>query len=211
MHSIAIFGGTFDPVHNGHLKTSSNIQSNIHFDSYYFVPCKTPTLKASSLANSKQRTEMLDLALGKFKEFTLDLREINRDTPSYMVETLKSFRTENPNDSISLIMGYDAFLSLPQWHEWKKIIQLANLLVINRANFSNLAIPETIQGLLKKHQCSDKSQLIRSPFGKILLFDAGNYDISSTDIRKELQQKGNVSNKLPTEVYDYIKQSGLYQ
>lgn len=211
MRSIAIFGGTFDPVHNGHIQTSAAIQSNFHFDYYYFVPCKIPTIKPNSFANTQQRIDMLQLAIKNFKNFSLDLREVNRDTPSYMVETLKSFRDENEDASISLIIGYDAFLSLHHWHQWENIIELANLLVINRNNYAHLAIPEAVELLLKQHQCVRKSQLLTSRSGTIILFDAGNYEISSTDIREELKLKKNVEDKLPKAVYEYIKQSGLYQ
>lgn len=121
MYSIAIFGGSFDPIHNGHLQTSLAIQKYFNFDSYIFLPCKTPTLKPATVANSEQRIEMILRAINRYKQnFKLDLREIERTTPSYMVETLESFRAESPEASITLIIGYDAFISLSQWHQWQK-------------------------------------------------------------------------------------------
>lgn len=211
MRSIAIFGGTFDPIHNGHIQASLAIQASFHFDSYYFVPCKVPTIKPPSFANSQQRIEMIQLAIQNHKNFILDTREINRDTPSYMVETLESFRKENEEASITLVMGYDALISLPKWHEWKKIIQLANLLVINRHEFAQHPIPDEINLLLKKHQSERKSQLLTNKAGVIILWDAGNYKISSTSIREEIKQKKNMEQMIPNDVYEYIKEWQLYQ
>ncbi|MCL9684628.1 nicotinate-nucleotide adenylyltransferase [Legionella maioricensis] len=211
MRSIAILGGTFDPVHNGHIQTSLFIQSNFNFDDYFFLPCKTPTLKPPTCANTQQRIEMLQLAIKSHPDFKLDLREIKRDSPSYMVETLASFRKENTDAAITLIMGYDAFLSLPQWYQWEKIIKLANLLVINRNQFSTYPMPEAIKMLLTEHKTEIKTDLLIKPAGTIYLFDAGNYEISSTHIREELKKNKPVETKLPKEVGEYIKQQELYR
>ena len=211
MRSIAILGGTFDPVHNGHIQASLSIQSNFNFDSYYFLPCKTPTLKPPSSANTQQRIEMLQLAIRNHPDFKLDLREIKRDSPSYMVETLTSFRKENEHAAITLIMGYDAFLSLPQWYQWERIIELANLLIINRNQFSTHPMPESISKLLMQHKTEFNTDLLTKPAGVIYLFNAGNYEISSTHIREELKKNKLVETKLPKEVYEYIKLQALYQ
>ncbi|BCA95282.1 putative nicotinate-nucleotide adenylyltransferase [Legionella antarctica] len=211
MHSIAILGGTFDPVHNGHIQTSLSIQSNFKFDDFYFLPCKAPTLKLPTCARPVQRIEMLQIAIKHYPDFKLDLREIRRDSPSYMVETLASFREEMKNTAITLIMGYDAFLSLPQWHQWHRIIELANLLVINRSLFSKHPIPEAIKKLLIQHETKRKTQLLTQPAGAVFLFNAGNYEISSTHIRDDLKKNKSVETRLPGEVYEYIKTQELYQ
>lgn len=211
MHSIAIFGGTFDPVHNGHIKTSLTIQSYFRFDSYYFLPCKNPTIKPQSSASSKQRVEMLELAIKPYSDFKIDTREIDRDTPSYMTYTLQSVRSEHNNASLTLIIGYDALLSLPGWYQWEKIITLANLLVINREEFSQQPIPEPIKNLLNQNRNDDKNALLSHKSGIMCLFDAGHYDIASTRIREQLKQHKELKNELPESVYDYIKRQGLYQ
>jgi nicotinate-nucleotide adenylyltransferase len=211
MHSIAIFGGTFDPVHQGHIKTSVAIQSHFKFDSFYFLPCKTPTIKPPAQANNAQRIQMLQLAIKQYPDFKIDLREVNRDSPSYMVETLQSFRQVHINSSINLIMGYDAFLSLSQWHQWNKISDLANLLIINRSYYSEHPIPEEIKKLINLHVNDTDSILKIRKSGVVCFFDAGNYVISSTELREKLRQHQNVENELPENVYAYIKQWGLYQ
>ncbi|RUR09593.1 nicotinate-nucleotide adenylyltransferase [Legionella sp. km772] len=210
MHSIAIFGGTFDPIHNGHILTSLAIQKSFQFSSYRFIPCKVPAIKPASTASTEQRIHMLRLALKNYNQFEIDLREIKRDTPSYMVETLKSLRKDYPYASITLILGFDAFLSLPKWYQWEKIIELANILVINRE--AALAEPSsTINNeLLKKHQVNDKKFPLYQPAGVIYQFNAGNYPISSTEIRAALKKKCIVDKQLPEEVANYIKQQKLY-
>lgn len=211
MHTIAIFGGTFDPIHKGHLQTSLTLQAYFGFDSYIFLPCKMPTIKPPTHASSEQRISMIQLAIKDYPYFKLDLREIMRDTPSYMVETLESFRLQNPNASIILIIGYDAFLSLPRWFQWEKLITFAHLLIINRLEFSHQPIPKNLHQFLKKYERNNKENLLTTPAGSIFLFDAGNYSISSSLIRDEIRKGVNVKNKLPFQVYEYIKSQGLYQ
>lgn len=217
MYSIAIFGGTFDPVHLGHIQTSINIQNHARFDRYFFLPCKVPVLKAQALASTQQRIDMLELAIKDIPYFQIDVREINRESPSYMVDTLKSIKKEYPNTSITLILGYDSFISLPQWHQWEQLIHLAHLFVINRDAFVSLDIPKSIQHLIQLHKSSDFSQLKNHECGLIYEFDAGNYNLSSSALRLELKNRKNsegtalnTANKLPKGVYEYIVSSGLY-
>lgn len=209
MYSIALFGGTFDPVHNGHIQTSLTIQHQFHFDSYRFIPCKVPTIKPAAIANNEQRIAMLELAINKHGFCDIDLREIKRETPSYMVETLESIRQEHPEASLTLVLGYDAFLSLPKWHQWENIIKLAHLLVINRDAF-NIQPSDLMKEFLHKYKTKDKECLKNKHSGTIYEFNAGDYPISSTEIKSELKKHSNVSTQLPIEVYDYIKQQGLY-
>jgi nicotinate-nucleotide adenylyltransferase len=194
MRNIALFGGTFDPIHNGHIQTSLAITTAFDFDSYLFLPCKTPTMKPPAYASNQQRIEMIQLAIKPYNAFALDLREMNRDTPSYMVHTLTSLKEEHPSDVITLILGYDAFLSLPKWHEWEKVVSMAQLLIMNRSSSASKEIPELLQNL-----------------SSVRFFDAGDYDFSSRQIREELKQGIDVSSKLPKAVYDYIKENELYR
>lgn len=209
MQRIAIFGGTFDPVHEGHIQTSIKIQHAFHFDDYYFLPCKNPLLKSSPTATPNQRIDMLRLALAEYPFFKIDLREMMRDTPSYMIDTLSSFRMEYAKACITLIIGYDAFLSLPQWHQSNKILKLANVLVINR-NSSQQVTTEELQKLMNSHQSEEKEVLLNNKFGIIYCFNAGNYDISSTRIREQIKNKQTTGDALNTRVLEYIKSSRLY-
>ncbi len=209
MYSIAIFGGTFDPIHNGHIQTSLVIQEAFHFDSYRFIPCKLPTIKPPSEATTAQRVYMLELAIKNYKQFEIDLREINRTTPSYMVETLQGLRDEYKHAAITLILGYDAFLTLPKWHHWQELIKLANLLIINRDSF-NLKLSESLQSFQEQHLVKNKEVILNHHAGTIYQFNAGNYPISSTQIKTQLRENLDVSNQIPRDVYQYIKTHKLY-
>lgn len=210
MHSIAIFGGTFDPIHIGHLKTSLTIQAYFKFDSYVILPCKIPVTKAPARATQEQRIKMIELAIKKFSFFKVDSRELERDSPSYMVDTLESFRLDFPQAAITLIIGYDAFHSLMHWHQWEKLITLANILVINRNEFAQQELSEPMHNFLKTYQSEDKTAILKERSGTIFLFDAGDYTISSTKIRESIKQNIDVSHMLPPEEYQYIKNEGLY-
>lgn len=211
MFSIAIFGGTFDPVHYGHLKTSINIQKHFKFDLFCFVPCKIPVIKAPSQATPEQRVQMLELALQDYPQFKIDTREIDRSSASYMVDTLKSFRTEHPKSAITLILGYDSFLSLTKWHQWERLTSLANLLVINREEYSNEKIPTPLQMLMTEHKGDNHTTLVHSESGVIQFFDAGHYELSSTKIREQIKKYNDLSDVMPIQVYEYIKKHELYQ
>jgi len=192
MKRLLIYGGSFDPPHLGHIKTACVVQKKFKFDEFLFVPCKSPVLKAKSIASSEQRLAMLKLALAPYPEFKIDTRELTRDTPSFMVDTLTSIQQDYKNNaSITLLLGMDAFLELPRWHQCEKLITLCDLLVMQRADdHKNPKIPAELQAKLKH----------------VTFFDAGNYPIASSALRKKLEK-----NLLPQAVYDYIITHQLYQ
>ena len=222
MQTILIYGGTFDPPHYGHLNTAKAIQKHVHFDRFIFLPCKIPVLKANALASSEQRIHMLKLALEHDSEFEIDDREIVRSTPSFMVETLENFRQElGTQVAITLCIGMDSFMQLPQWKSWEKLLTLSHLLVIERADnpidygtdkplpiLPNL--PETMRKLLLTHESLDKNTLLTKAYGSIVRFDAGYYPISSSWLRSQLQSGHNIEAYLPANVYQYIKEQALY-
>jgi nicotinate-nucleotide adenylyltransferase len=209
--SLAIYGGTFDPPHNGHLNTAIAIQNYFHFERFLFLPCKVPVLKEAALATTEERLHMLQLALSDFKTFTIDPREIERETPSYMVDTLRSYREEwGEKLSITLCMGLDTFKQLHLWHEWQAIISLCHLLIMKRPSVDENTLPLPLKKLLSK-QVKDKKLLLNSPSGKLFYFDAGQYPISSTALREQLIQGKDVSAYIPANVYSYIKKQALYR
>ena len=210
MKTLLIYGGAFDPPHDGHIKTALAVQRDLHFDRFVFLPCKTPVLKNATLATSKQRIHMLQLALQPYPEFEIDPREITRSTPSFMVETLKSFREAlGYKVAITICLGTDAFIQLPQWHCWQKILELSNILVIRREQINEQELPE-IKKLVLTHETFDKKALKTQAFGKIYQFDAGQFPISSSWLRSQMQAGYNIEEYLPANVYQYIKDQALY-
>jgi len=205
---ILIYGGSFDPPHLGHIKTACAVQQTFSFEKFIFVPCKQSVLKNKSIATNKQRLDMLKLALepyanAKFR-FEIDTRELDRDTPSYMVDTLESFHLDNHyinHASFTLLLGMDAFLDFPRWHQWEKILTLCDLLIMQRAGFhQNKPIPQELQAALNTSSC------------KLHFFEAGNYPIASSTLRERINAHETLEkNQLPKAVHDYIKAHQLYQ
>lgn len=212
MQSSLIFGGTFDPIHKGHINTVINVQNHLLFDEVIFLPCKTPLLKDAAKACAKQRVDMLNIALNDFPEhpFTIDTCEITRNSPSFMVTTLEDYRERlNYHDaSLTLLIGMDTFLQLPKWHQWKNILSLANLLIINRPG--TYPLTPTLDDVLKAHETVKKEELTRSTHGLIYRFDAGHYDVSSTNIRQSIQEHSSCNSMLTDGVIHYIQHHQLY-
>ena len=210
--NLLIYGGSFDPPHLGHLNIALNVQRHFHFQSFIFLPCKTPVLKQPTMATATSRIDMLKLMLKRHSEFSISTREIDRKSPSYMAETLASYRNElGPSISITLLLGMDAFLNLNRWHAWEKIPGLCNLLIIKRPSELDHKIPNALKSLLLDHQCSNPLVIKNHPYGKIAYFEAGEYFISSTQIREKIQLKIEIHTDLDPVVYDYIRTHRLYQ
>ncbi|OGV51262.1 MAG: nicotinate (nicotinamide) nucleotide adenylyltransferase [Legionellales bacterium RIFCSPHIGHO2_12_FULL_42_9] len=241
MDNLLIFGGTFDPIHYGHINTAINVQQFFHFEQFAFLPCKIPVLNKQSLtAPSQHRLAMLNLALAEQKKhyhFYVASNEIARDSPSYTLTTLNEFRNECGKAlPITLLLGFDVFCQLSQWNQWQQLIELANLLVINRAGYDEDNLPVEMKALLLAHETTNPKALLKTPHGLIARFDAGNYDISSTRVRGSLISKKPTStpeldpaqksldvvagmavkdkkspiNLLPNTVYHYILDNKLY-
>jgi nicotinate-nucleotide adenylyltransferase len=209
MNNIAIYGGTFSPVHWGHIKTACCIQEHMQFHDFRFLPCKTPVLDKKSTASVQDRIAMLELAL-KPLSFAIDLSETQRSTPSFMCETLRDLRKNDQHSSITLIMGMDGFMQLPRWRDWETLLDYAHIMVIERAEIQP-CFSVVLHELLKRHHTNDKQALLTSTCGKIYRFDAGHYAISSSHVRDALKKKQDIRQLVPDVVYEYICQHHLFE
>lgn len=214
MNPILIYGGSFDPPHWGHFKTALAVQHACHFQTVFFLPCKTPVLKKPTQADAHHRLNMLQLMLDAstaVPEFKISTIELDRSTPSYMTETLQQIRkTAGSSCSITLLLGMDAFLCLPQWHAYDTLPTLCNVLVIHRPGVLCPAVPDTLTRLFPI-SCQNAHDLRKHPHGAIAYFNAGDYPLSSTDIREKIRSGQDVSEDLPKSMEDYIKHHGLYR
>ncbi|MFA6408901.1 MAG: nicotinate-nucleotide adenylyltransferase [Gammaproteobacteria bacterium] len=207
---IGILGGTFDPVHLGHLHLAKNVLEKLNLSEIRFIPCFKSAYNKKIIASPEQRLAMLKLATATEKCFLVDDCEIKRGGISYTFDTLTKLRTEFPNTPLYLTIGMDTFQQLPTWYRWKDILSLSHLVIADRPNTQEIQNPD-LKSLLIKHSLQNLAKLQSSPASGILQLAINPLPISSTDIRQALAKKENVANLLPPAVYHYIIEQNLYK
>ncbi|MGF6422373.1 nicotinate-nucleotide adenylyltransferase [Lelliottia sp. 489] len=208
----ALYGGTFDPVHYGHLKPVEILANLIGLQRVIIMPNNVPPHRPQPEATSEQRKEMLALAIADKPLFQLDERELRRDTPSYTSQTLQEWRAERgPTQPLGFIIGQDSLLNFPSWHQYETILQNSHLIVCRRPGYPLTMKEEQHQAWLNAHLTNDVEDLHTLPAGKIYLAETPWFDISATLIRERLQQDLSCDDMLPAPVLHYIHQHGLYQ
>lgn len=208
----ALFGGTFDPVHFGHLKPVEILANLIGLQRVIIMPNNVPPHRPQPEASAEQRKHMLELAIADKPLFQLDERELRRDTPSYTSQTLQEWRAERgPTQPLGFIIGQDSLLNFPSWHQYQTILQNSHLIVCRRPGYPLTMKEEQHQEWLDTHLTNDAEDLHTLPAGKIYLAETPWFDISATLIRERLQQDLSCDDLLPASVLNYIRQQGLYQ
>jgi nicotinate-nucleotide adenylyltransferase len=208
---IGILGGTFDPVHYGHLRLALDVKEHYALDEVRLMPCKIPPHKTQLVASEQQRLNMLQLAILNEPSLTLDTRELHRAGPSYTIDTLTSLRTEfGTEHALCLIMGFDAFLSLPTWHRFDELIGLAHLIVMQRPGFDMASLGQ-MRDFYQTHCAVTPAQLRQQPSGLVSLFAARQMAISASEIREKIRERHSVRYLLPDSVWDYIDVHDLYR
>ena len=209
MRTLGVFGGTFDPIHYGHLRTASEMLQALRFDEVRFMPCGNPPHRETPHADAILRLEMVRVATEGQYGFVVDDRELHREGPSYSVDTLSALRKEFPLWSIGLIIGMDAFLKLPKWHHWTEILQLAHIVVAHRPGWR---APDTgpLGELLADRGTHRIGDLHQENAGHIYIHDVTQLEISSSDIRELVSMGKDPRFLLPDEVCDVIENSGCY-
>ena len=209
MKPIGIFGGTFDPVHIGHLRTACELLNYLDLAQIHFVPCRLPPHQKSPYASPDVRLAMLRAALKDSDGFITDDREFLREGVSYTVETLGSFRDEFPDRSLCLMIGMDAFFEFDTWHRWQDILKLAHLVVACRPG---TAVAETAASgeLLARHGAKDPSDLQQEKSGRIFVHAVTQLEVSSSAIREIIGGGGTAQFLVPEVVAEIIEASGCY-
>jgi nicotinate-nucleotide adenylyltransferase len=209
MRPIGIFGGTFDPVHYGHLRTAFEMLQALRFDQVRFVPCGDPPHRGATFADAKQRLRMVDVAIRDLAGFVSDDRELRRDGPSYSVDTLTTLREEYPERSLGLIVGMDAFLGLPRWHRWQEILGLAHIVVAHRPGWKAPDIGP-LGTLIADHGTHKVDELHDASHGRIHIHAVTQLEIASTEIRDLVAAGRDPRFLMPDAVRDVIEETGLY-
>jgi nicotinate-nucleotide adenylyltransferase len=206
---IGVFGGTFDPIHLGHLRPALEILEGVGLEEVRFIPCRVPPHRGEPHASPEQRWAMLHAAVWDQPGFCPDDRELRRDGPSYMVDTLASLRTERGETPLCLILGVDALLGLPTWHRWRELVELAHLIVMTRPGWVFQEQGE-LGDFVAKRQIGHPADLRTRPAGRIVFQAVTPLDISATAIRGLIAKGRSPRYLLPDAVWREIQQQRLY-
>lgn len=207
--AIGILGGTFDPIHLGHLRMALELYDTLDLAKVHITPSYSPIYRKQPVASPAQRLEMVKCAVKNEPALQADDREIRRQGVTYTIDTLLEMREEYPDIPLCLLVGIDAFLSLPSWHRWEELFNYAHLIVAHRPHY-HLPHSGIVAELIHARQQSDISIIHETLAGSILLRPITALEISATDIRKQIAMGRNPRYLLPDDVYDYIKQNGTY-
>lgn len=203
---ICLFGGTFDPVHLGHLHAARAVASALQVDRIRLVLSARPSHKDSTGGSLTERWEMLQLACAGHLELVPDDREIKRQRPSYTVETLEALRAEYPRESLVWVIGSDAYALLPSWYRWREVLELANLLVLNRpGGFPQM--DAQMSAYTREHQVQSLEDCHE---GGIYILDDVMQEVSAAEIRAGIAEGRDMTHLLPESVAHYIRANRLY-
>ncbi len=208
---LGILGGTFDPVHHGHLRLAEEVSDQLGLDRVLLIPTAVPPHRALPGVAAADRLEMTRRAVEGNSRLQVDDRELRRAGPSFTVDTLLELRQEVPaSTALCLLMGADAFLLLNTWSRWRLLFELAHVVIARRpgAPFDTRHLPDELAAEYQKRQKSDPGS---EPAGAVLLCEITPLDIAATAIRRKLARGESVRYLLPGSVLDYIQDHNLYR
>lgn len=206
---IGIFGGTFDPVHFGHLRSACEVLEQLDLEEVRLVPCADPAHREPARASARDRLAMVELAAAGTPGLVVDDRELRRPGPSYMVDTLDSIRSEVADVPLCLILGMDALLGLASWHRWQRILELAHIAVMQRPGVET---PDRgiIAELLDSREITAREGFQAASSGKIMFVPITQLHISATQIRDILASGRRADYLTAAPVLRYIRSRQLY-
>lgn len=203
MKSIGLLGGTFDPVHFGHLRPALEVRECLDLTELRLLPCHVSPHREPPRATPEQRLQMLTLATAPGTALTVDPRELSRPPPSYTVDTLESLSAEHPGTGLVFVMGHDAFAGFKRWHRWRRILELAHLVVTTRPGHRLATQDFTVT--------QDAAALHDGGAGTIVHCEVTALDISASRIRALLREGRDIDYLVPRTVREYIHEQRLYR
>ena len=207
---IGVYGGTFDPIHIGHLRSATEALEALGLSRVLMLPSSQPPHRDQPGADAAQRRRMLELSLAGVPGLVLDCSELERDGPSYMVDTLTALRRRHADAALVLILGVDAFAGLQRWHRWEQLLELAHIAVMQRPG-QWPALPATLQTLFDECGVQQRDELRQHQSGRIIRLRLTQLDISASAIRAMISA-GHEPRFLVTDaVRDYLLAEGLYR
>jgi nicotinate-nucleotide adenylyltransferase len=208
LRKIGVFGGTFDPVHNGHLRCALEVGEALRLDEVRLIPSARPPHRGKPQLDAETRLSLLQLAAGDEAGLKVDARELRRAGPSYTFDTLTAMRSEVGAAAICLIVGADVFAGLPSWHRWEALLDLAHIVVATRPGTKG-DWPHELRALLA--QCGSAENELSGSHGHIYQVPVTPLDISASRVRALVAEGRNARYLVPDAVWESIKASGLYR
>nr|WP_226801483.1 nicotinate-nucleotide adenylyltransferase [Alkalilimnicola sp. S0819] len=207
---LGIFGGTFDPVHHGHLRPVLEVQQALNMAGMRLVPAKVPPHRPQPRLAADARLHLLRLAAADYHGFSVDTRELQRSGPSYMVDTLASLRAESgADDALCLILGMDAFLGLPTWYRWRELERYAHIVVLNRPG-SRRPVNGEFRDWLAERELRTPAGLREAPAGRVWFQPVTQLDISATSVRRLIAQGRSAQFLMPLACWRLMAREGWY-
>ncbi len=208
---VGVFGGTFDPIHYGHLRSALELSERLELTQLRLMPCAMPPHRELTQCSAQQRAAMVELAVAGESRLMCDTRELQRSGPSYTIDSLIELRQElGEQTSLSLIMGCDALLDIDSWYRWKEILDWAHVVVIARPGW-RLPVQGPVAQWIEDNTLGAVDGIKERTAGGILIEELRPLAISSTEIRAMLASDHSVRYLLPESVLDYIEQHKLYR
>jgi nicotinate-nucleotide adenylyltransferase len=206
---IGLFGGTFDPIHFGHLRTAFELLQALKLAQVRFLPTGDPPHREAPLASAPLRLEMVRAAVVGQSGFSVDDREIRREGVSYTIDTLTELRGENAQRSLCLLLGMDAFLGMPTWNRWREIFELCHVVVAHRPGWK-APITGPLGEVMVDRGTGSARDLHASTAGRIYVHGVTQLEIASTDLRALIMSGRDLRYLVPDAVRDLIQRSGCY-
>jgi nicotinate-nucleotide adenylyltransferase len=210
----ALFGGTFDPIHYGHLRPALALAKEVGLSRISLLPNRIPPHKPQPEATIEQRLAMLELAISDLPLFSIDTRELDPqliDQPSFTIDTLKAWRNQYGNElGLAFIIGQDSLLNLPTWKYWQNLVDYCHLLVCKRPGYAQKTCDSHLHTWINQHQIQDIQALHHRANGYIYFANTPLKAISATEIRQNITNQQSCEKLLPPKVWQYIHEHGLY-
>jgi len=209
MRPVGLFGGTFDPIHFGHLRAAFELTELLDLERVLFIPAADPPHRGRPLADAQSRLAMVLAAVEDEESFAVDDRELRRPGPSYTVLTLEELRRERGDTPLVLMLGMDAFLGLPTWHRWDEILDFAHMVVAHRPGWQAPGDGE-LGELLARRRTGSARDLHEQPHGRVHVHAVTQLEIASTEIRRLVADGYDPRYLMPDAVREAIRESSCY-
>ena len=212
--SAGIFGGTFDPIHMGHIKAAREIREKLELDAVYFIPAGRPPHKQSeNVSSARDRLRMVELALADIPYLIVLDYEVGQEGVSYTVDTLRHLKSTEPDTEFYFIVGNELFKYIESWKDYKTLFELSNFAVLRRPGFEDRQpeqIPLALRDEFRYHKSVGGMTFYKGKSGKLVFINISGMEVSSTRIRETVRAGGRINGLVPESVREYISSNHLY-